>query len=81
MVCTIIQASTLARHCRARVLITVPGFAGRRVYSVLKRSLKLGLDPVALVDDDANNIGTTVFDMGYARRHSTRSFQGPYLVN
>ena len=73
----IVQALHSRGHCRTRVLIYGSGFAGRRVYSVLKRSLKLGLDPVALVDDDANNVGTTVFDMGYARRHSAQVIRGP----
>lgn len=73
----VVQSLHSRGHGRARVLICGSGFAGRRVYSVLKRSLKLGLDPVALVDDNPDNVGTTVFDMGYARRHSARVVQGP----
>jgi exopolysaccharide biosynthesis polyprenyl glycosylphosphotransferase len=60
-----------------KVLIYGAGCTGRRVYSVLKRSPKLGLDPVAIVDDDQNKVGTTLFEMAYERRRSTPIIQGP----
>jgi exopolysaccharide biosynthesis polyprenyl glycosylphosphotransferase len=47
------------------------------VYSVLKRSPKLGLDPVAIVDDDPSKVGTTLFEMAYERRRSMPVIQGP----
>jgi len=60
-----------------KVLIYGAGCTGRRVYSVLKRSPKLGLDPVVIVDDDANKAGTTLFEMSYERRRSMPIVQGP----
>jgi exopolysaccharide biosynthesis polyprenyl glycosylphosphotransferase len=60
-----------------RVLIYGSGFTGRRVFSVLSRSPKLGLEPVAFVDDDPNKAGTTIYAMGYERRHSARVIAGP----
>jgi exopolysaccharide biosynthesis polyprenyl glycosylphosphotransferase len=60
-----------------KVLIYGAGCTGRRVYSVLKRSPKLGLDPVAIVDDDSNKAGTTLFEMAYERRRSTPIILGP----
>jgi len=60
-----------------RVLIYGAGCTGRRVLSVLARSPKLGLEPVAFVDDEPVKVGTTVFEMGYERRRSARVLAGP----
>ena len=60
-----------------RVLIYGAGCTGRRVFSVLKASPRLGLVPVAVVDDDPGKVGATLFEMAYERRHSTRILQGP----
>jgi exopolysaccharide biosynthesis polyprenyl glycosylphosphotransferase len=60
-----------------RVLIYGAGGTGRRVFSVLKRSPKLGLVPVAVVDDDAEKVGSTVSEMAYERRGSARVLSGP----
>ncbi len=40
-------------HGNEKVLIYGAGGTGRRVFSVLKRSPKLGLERVAFVDDDS----------------------------
>jgi FlaA1/EpsC-like NDP-sugar epimerase len=50
-----------------RVLIYGSGGTGRRVFSVLARSPKLGLEPVAFVDDQPLKVGGAVFVMGYVR--------------
>ncbi len=60
-----------------KVLIYGSGATGRRVFSVLKRSPKLGLEPVALVDDDPSKAGSTVFEMGYERRRCAPVLKGP----
>jgi exopolysaccharide biosynthesis polyprenyl glycosylphosphotransferase len=60
-----------------KVLIYGSGCTGRRVFSVLKRSPKLGLEPVALVDDDPTKAGTMVFEMGYGRRRCAPVLKGP----
>jgi exopolysaccharide biosynthesis polyprenyl glycosylphosphotransferase len=60
-----------------KVLIYGSGYTGRRVYSVLRRSPKLGLDPLAFVDDDPDKVGASVSEMGYERRRSASVVQGP----
>jgi exopolysaccharide biosynthesis polyprenyl glycosylphosphotransferase len=62
---------------RERVLIYGAGSAGRRVFSVLRASPKMGLVPVAVVDDDAAKAGSTLFEMGYERRNSIDVARGP----
>jgi exopolysaccharide biosynthesis polyprenyl glycosylphosphotransferase len=60
-----------------KVLIYGAGSTGRRVFSALKRSPKLGLDPIAFVDDDSSKVGTEVFELGYERRSSAPVVRGP----
>jgi exopolysaccharide biosynthesis polyprenyl glycosylphosphotransferase len=81
---------TLVQHLHAkgygieRVLIYGSGSTGRRVYSVLRRSPKLGLEPVAFVDDNPAKVGCTVFELGYENRGSASVMRGPltrYLVS
>lgn len=60
-----------------RVLIYGAGCTGRRVFSALRRSPKLGLVPVALVDDDPAKTGGTLFELAYERRQSAEIIQGP----
>jgi exopolysaccharide biosynthesis polyprenyl glycosylphosphotransferase len=60
-----------------RVLIYGSGSTGRRVYSVLRRSPKLGLEPVAFIDDNAVKVGSAVFELGYETRRSASVMRGP----
>ncbi len=60
-----------------RVLIYGSGGTGRRVFSVLERSPKLGLEPVGFVDDQPLKVGGTVFEMGYERKRSAQIWGGP----
>jgi exopolysaccharide biosynthesis polyprenyl glycosylphosphotransferase len=60
-----------------RVLIYGSGSTGRRVYSVLRRSPKLGLEPVAFVDDNAAKVGCAIFELGYENRRSASVMRGP----
>lgn len=55
-----------------RVLIYGAGSSGQRVFSALVRSPKLGLIPVALVDDNPQLEGEEVFESAYRREHSIR---------
>src|SRR5262249_7990163 len=52
------------------VLIYGSGSTGRRFFSALCRSPKLGLEAVIFVDDDASRAGNLVFEMSYDRRKS-----------
>jgi exopolysaccharide biosynthesis polyprenyl glycosylphosphotransferase len=60
-----------------RVLIYGSGSTGRRVYSVLSRSPKLGLEPVAFVDDNGAKVGCAIFELGYENRRSASVMRGP----
>jgi len=64
-------------HGIERVLIYGSGATGRRVYSVLSRSPKLGLEPVALVDENPAKEGSAVFELGYERRRASTVVRGP----
>jgi len=55
-----------------RVLIYGAGNSGRRVFSALVRSPKLGLAPVALVDDNPELAGQEIFEYAYRHGHSLR---------
>jgi exopolysaccharide biosynthesis polyprenyl glycosylphosphotransferase len=59
------------------VLIYGSGYTGRRVFSVLHRSPKLGLEPVVFVDDDPAKTGSMIYEMAYERRRSAPVVQGP----
>jgi exopolysaccharide biosynthesis polyprenyl glycosylphosphotransferase len=60
-----------------KVIIYGSGSTGRRVFSALSRSPKLGLEPMAFVDDDISQVGRVVFEMGYERRRSAPVVCGP----
>ena len=60
-----------------KVLIYGSGHTGRRVFSALTRSPKLGLDPIAFVDEDPAKSGSMVFDMGYEHKRSAPVIEGP----
>lgn len=64
-------------HGIERVLIYGSGSTGRRVYSVLRRSPKLGLEPVAFIDDNAAKVGCAIFELGYENRRSASVMRGP----
>jgi len=64
-----------------RVLIYGSGGTGRRVFSVLARSPKLGLEPIGFVDDQPVKAGGTVFEMGYGRKRSARILRGPVIAD
>jgi exopolysaccharide biosynthesis polyprenyl glycosylphosphotransferase len=60
-----------------KVLIYGAGSTGRHLFSALARSPKLGLNPVALVDDNRNLAGQDVFEYGYKRQQSAPVMAGP----
>jgi exopolysaccharide biosynthesis polyprenyl glycosylphosphotransferase len=64
-----------------RVLIFGSGSTGRRVFSVLSRSPKLGMEPLAFVDENPNRIGKAVFELGYENRRKAAVICGPITRN
>lgn len=53
-----------------RAVIYGAGDAAKRVVSALFQSLRLGLLPVAIIDDNSALDGSTISEMGYRRRRS-----------
>lgn len=68
-------------HAKGRgvqnVLIYGAGLTGRKVFSALARSPKLGLNPVAVVDDNWDLAGETIFEYSYRRERSVPVIPGP----
>ena len=60
-----------------RVLIYGAGTSGQRVFSALARSPKLGLSPIALVDDNLDLAGKEIFADAYRREYSARVLSEP----
>jgi exopolysaccharide biosynthesis polyprenyl glycosylphosphotransferase len=59
------------------VLVYGAGFTGRRVFSALVSSPKVGLNPVAIVDDNRALVGQEIFQYGYKRERSAPVIAGP----
>ena len=59
------------------VLVYGAGLTGRHVFSAIVRSPKLGLNPVAIVDDDKKLAGHKVYEYGYKRERSAPVIAGP----
>ncbi|MGD0157997.1 MAG: exopolysaccharide biosynthesis polyprenyl glycosylphosphotransferase [Terracidiphilus sp.] len=58
-------------------LVYGAGLTGRRVFSAIVRSPKLGLNPVAIVDDNEKLAGNRVYGDGYKHERSARVIAGP----
>jgi len=59
------------------VLVYGAGNTGRLVFSALVRSPKLGLNPVAVVDDNEELAGRQLYEYGYKRERSVPVIAGP----
>ena len=59
------------------MLIYGAGFTGRSVFSALVRSPKLGLRPVAIVDDDQGIVGQEIYASSYRHEVSAPVIAGP----
>ena len=59
------------------VLVYGAGFTGRRVFSALVSSPKVGLNPVAIVDDNRQLTGQKIFQYGYKRERAAPVIAGP----
>jgi len=60
-----------------RVVIYGGGYTGRRVLSALLQSPKLGLSPVAIIDDNPELNGKRIFELSYRRHRSVSVQHGP----
>ncbi len=74
---------TLVMHLHSRgyglqnVLIYGAGFTGRRVFSALASSPKVGFNPVAIIDDSPKLSGQKVFQYGYRHERWAPVVKGP----
>jgi len=74
---------SLVRHLHSRgyglqnVLIYGAGDTGRTVFSALSSSPKVGLNPVAIIDDNPELTGQRVFQYGYRHERWVPVVQGP----
>lgn len=64
-------------HGIQNVIIYGAGETGKRLFSALTRSPKLGLRPIAIVDDNPGLAGELVHESGYRRKHSLPILCGP----
>jgi len=70
-----------SRITARRAIIYGAGVTGRRVYSALVRSPKLTLNPIAMVDDDAELSDTWIRDYSYRPANCEVVRQGPHTVS
>ncbi|MBZ5568020.1 MAG: exopolysaccharide biosynthesis polyprenyl glycosylphosphotransferase [Acidobacteriia bacterium] len=73
----VVRALHLKGFGVCKVLIYGASHTGRRVFSALARSPKLGLDPVLMIDDDPATVGARVFELAYRRQRSVPIVSGP----
>jgi exopolysaccharide biosynthesis polyprenyl glycosylphosphotransferase len=59
------------------VLVYGAGYTGRCVFSALVRSPKLGLNPIAIVDDNEDMAAEEIYEYGYKRERSAPVIAGP----
>jgi len=68
-------------HMRGRgvqqVIIYGSGFTGKRVFSALLRSRKLGINPLVFVDDDEEQVGKRIYALGYHHKQFAPVIHGP----
>jgi exopolysaccharide biosynthesis polyprenyl glycosylphosphotransferase len=64
-------------YASRRTLIYGAGLSGRRTFTVLARSPKLGLDPVAVVDDEPDQIGKQLRESSYTSSQYLKVLAGP----
>lgn len=67
-------------HAVKKVVIYGAGLTGRKVFSALVRSPKLGLSPVAFVERDQSLVGTTISALGYRKMRAVANVIGDPLT-
>jgi exopolysaccharide biosynthesis polyprenyl glycosylphosphotransferase len=60
-----------------KVLIYGAGWTAKRIFSALTRSPKLGLEPIAFVDDNPQLTGSKIYEASYYRRRHSPVLPGP----
>ena len=60
-----------------KAIVYGSGYTGKRVFSVLLRSRKLGINPLVFVDDNEEQVGKTIFALAYHREQCAPVIGGP----
>ncbi len=64
-----------------KVLIYGAGYTGRRIFTALVHSPKLGFAPIAIADDNPKLAGKVIHELGYSRKHSLTVQHAPLTSN
>ena len=72
-----LRSRYLREYATRRTVIYGGDLSGKRVFSVLARSPKLGLNPVAVVDDDTDVIGSVITESAYNASQCVTVLSGP----
>lgn len=64
-------------YATQHAVIVGTGIAARRIYTSLIGSPKLGIEPVAFVEEDPPASTTEIYECSYRRRHSAKVLAGP----
>src|SRR5579863_4027358 len=73
----VIRGLQLRRGGANRAIVYGIGDTGKRILSILSHSVRLGFDPIAVIDDNAAFDGERLSEMGYRRRRSIPVQHGP----
>ena len=60
-----------------KAIVYGSGYTGKRVFSVLLRSRKLGINPLVFVDDKEEQVGKTIYALAYHREQCAPVVSGP----
>jgi exopolysaccharide biosynthesis polyprenyl glycosylphosphotransferase len=60
-----------------KAIVYGSGYTGKRVFSVLLRSRKLGINPLVFVDDNEEQVGKTIYALAYHREQCAPVINGP----
>ena len=60
-----------------KAIVYGSGYTGKRVFSVLLRSRKLGINPLVFVDDKEEQVGKTIYALAYHRELCAPVISGP----
>lgn len=77
LACILVQGLHRHGYGLKKVLIYGAGYTGRRMLSAIARSPKLGLTPIALVDDDPVMAGQSMYASDYRRGTPVPVVSGP----
>jgi len=71
----VVQMLYVRGHGVKKVLIYGAGYTGRRIYSALLHSPKLGFETIGITDDDPQLSGKVLRELGYSHKQSAIVYQ------